>query len=261
MSNIYPIAVPKWGIEMVEGTINTWNKKEGDSIAKGDEVFEMESDKIVNVWDAPVEGVLRRIIAQEGDTHPVGALLGVIAAADVDDASIDVFIENFAGVDAGAGAEEKVDAPASKKAGGGDAATRSSPSVRKLAEELGVDLNSVTGTGRRGRITEDDVREAVSGSGNAPADEYEIIPLSATRKTIGKRLTEAKQTIPHFYLTVEYELDGLLKHRESLNAAGGQKVSVNDLVVWCVSRALMREPRMNVNLVGDDIFQFKDANV
>ncbi len=261
MSNIYPIAVPKWGIEMVEGTINTWNKQEGDSIAKGDEVFEMESDKIVNVWDAPVEGVLRRIIAQEGDTHPVGALLGVIAAADVDDASIDVFIENFAGVDAGTGAEEKVDAPASKKAGGGDAATRSSPSVRKLAEELGVDLNSVTGTGRRGRITEDDVREAVSGSGNAPADEYEIIPLSATRKTIGKRLTEAKQTIPHFYLTVEYELDGLLKHRESLNAAGGQKVSVNDLVVWCVSRALMREPRMNVNLVGDDIYQFKDANV
>ena len=261
MSNIYPIAVPKWGIEMVEGTINTWNKKEGDSIAKGDEVFEMESDKIVNVWDAPVEGVLRRIIAQEGDTHPVGALLGVIAAADVDDAAIDVFIESFAGADADAGAEEKVDTPMSKKAGGGDAATRSSPSVRKLAEELGVDLNSVTGTGRRGRITEDDVREAVSGSGNAPADDYEIIPLSATRKTIGKRLTEAKQTIPHFYLTVEYELDGLLKHRESLNAAGGQKVSVNDLVVWCVSRALMREPRMNVNLVGDDIYQFKDANV
>jgi pyruvate dehydrogenase E2 component (dihydrolipoamide acetyltransferase) len=261
MSNIYPIAVPKWGIEMVEGTINTWNKQEGDSIAKGDEVFEMESDKIVNVWDAPVEGVLRRIIAQEGDTHPVGALLGVIAAADVDDTAIDVFIENFAGADAGAGAEEKVDVPASKKAGGGDAATRSSPSVRKLAEELGVDLNSVTGTGRRGRITEDDVREAVSESGNAPADDYEIIPLSATRKTIGKRLAEAKQTIPHFYLTVEYELDGLLKHRESLNAAGGQKVSVNDLVVWCVSRALMREPRMNVNLVGDDIYQFKDANV
>lgn len=261
MSNIYPIAVPKWGIEMVEGTINTWNKQEGDSIAKGDEVFEMESDKIVNVWDAPVEGVLRRIIAQEGDTHPVGALLGIIAAADVDDTAIDTFIQSFAGGDAGAGTEKKENVPAPKKAGGGDAATRSSPSVRKLAEELGVDLNLVTGTGRRGRITEDDVREAVSEDGNTPSDDFEVIPLSATRKTIGKRLTEAKQTIPHFYLTVEYELDGLLTHRESLNAAGGQKVSVNDLVVWCVSRALMREPRMNVNLVGDDIYQFKDANV
>ena len=85
MSDIYPIAVPKWGIEMVEGTINTWNKAEGDAVAKGDEVFEMESDKIVNVWEAPVDGVLRRIIAEEGDAHPVGALLGVIAPADVAD--------------------------------------------------------------------------------------------------------------------------------------------------------------------------------
>ena len=92
MSEIYPIAVPKWGIEMVEGTITTWNKSEGDTVAKGDEVFEMESDKIVNVWDAPVAGVLRRIIAAAGDAHPVGALLGVIAAADVSDADIDQFI-------------------------------------------------------------------------------------------------------------------------------------------------------------------------
>ncbi|MDA9942977.1 hypothetical protein N9C62_10265 [Luminiphilus sp.] len=83
MSEIYPIAVPKWGIEMVEGTITTWNKSEGDTVAKGDEVFEMESDKIVNVWDSPVAGVLRRVIAAAGDAHPVGALLGVIAAADV----------------------------------------------------------------------------------------------------------------------------------------------------------------------------------
>ena len=95
MSNIYPIAVPKWGIEMIEGTINTWHFKEGDSVRKGDEVFEMESDKIVNVWDCPVDGVLRRILAQEGDTHPVGALLGVIAGAEVDDAAIDAFIAGF----------------------------------------------------------------------------------------------------------------------------------------------------------------------
>ena len=76
MSDIYPIAVPKWGIEMVEGTITTWNKSEGDTIAKGDEVFEMESDKIVNVWDSPVDGVLRRVLVPAGDAHPVGALLG-----------------------------------------------------------------------------------------------------------------------------------------------------------------------------------------
>jgi pyruvate dehydrogenase E2 component (dihydrolipoamide acetyltransferase) len=259
MSDIYPIAVPKWGIEMVEGTINTWNKQVGDSIAKGDEVFEMESDKIVNVWDSPVDGVLRRIIAQEGDARPVGALLGVIAAADVDDAAIDAFIADFAG--SGAGEAEAPAAAAPKSGGAGDAASRSSPSVRRLAQELDVDLNTVTGTGRRGRITDEDVRAAASGGGDAAPDGVEVIPLSATRKTIGKRLTEAKQQIPHFYLTVDYELDGLLAHRESLNAAGGKKVSVNDLVVWCVAQALMKEPRVNVNLVGDDIHQFKDANI
>ena len=97
MSEIYPIAVPKWGIEMVEGTINAWNKSEGDPVAKGDEVFDMESDKIVNVWESPVHGVLRRIIATEGEAHPVGALLGIIAAAEVSDTDIDNFIAGFGG--------------------------------------------------------------------------------------------------------------------------------------------------------------------
>ena len=92
MSDIYPIAVPKWGIEMVEGTITCWNKSEGDAISKGDEVFEMESDKIVNVWDSPVDGVLRRVLVPAGDAHPVGALLGVIADASVADNEIDAFI-------------------------------------------------------------------------------------------------------------------------------------------------------------------------
>ena len=124
-----------------------------------------------------------------------------------------------------------------------------------------MDLETVTGTGRRGRITDDDVREAASGGCADASDEVEIIPLSATRKTIAKRLTEAKQEIPHFYLTVEYELDGLLAHRKQLNESGGTKVSVNDLIVWCVSRALMKEPRANVNLVGDAIHQFKKANI
>lgn len=262
MSEIYPIAVPKWGIEMVEGTITTWNNAEGDTLAKGDEVFEMESDKIVNVWEAPVDGVLRRIVAQEGDAHPVGALLGVIAAADVDDTAIDAFIADFGGGSAASEDKPAAATPAAKAGGGNDAASRSSPSVRRLAQELNVDLNTVTGTGRRGRITDDDVRDAASGGGDdAGPDNVTVIPLSATRKTIARRLTEAKQQIPHFYLTVEYELDGLMAHRKTLNESGGTKVSVNDLIVHCIAKALMKEPRVNVNLVGDDIHQFEDANI
>jgi pyruvate dehydrogenase E2 component (dihydrolipoamide acetyltransferase) len=263
MSDIYPIAVPKWGIEMVEGTINQWNKQEGDPVARGDEVFEMESDKIVNVWDSPVDGVLRRIIAREGDARPVGALLGVIAPADIDDAAIDAFIADFKGDDSAEAAPTGEPAPATPAAGGpNDAYTRSSPAVRKLADELSVDLNAVTGTGRRGRITEDDVRAATSGDGDATAaDDVEVIPLSATRRTIASRLTKAKQDIPHFYLTVEYQLDGLLAHRGRLNEPGDTKISVNDLIIWCVSRALMQESRVNVNLLGDEIHQFRSANI
>ena len=262
MSEIYPIAVPKWGIEMVEGTITTWNKSEGDAIAKGDEVFEMESDKIVNVWDAPVAGVLRRIVAAAGDAHPVGALLGVIAAADVSDADIDQFIAEHSATRA-----ETESAPAAAETATpqqtiqtGDAYTRSSPSVRRLADELGVDLGTVTGTGRRGRITDDDVKAATGSDSSAP-EGVQVIPLSATRKTIARRLTEAKQSIPHFYLTAEYALDGLLAHRAKLNETGSVKVSVNDLLVWSVAQALMKEPRVNVNLVDDSIHQFDAAHI
>ena len=275
MSDIYPIAVPKWGIEMVEGTIVTWNKAVGDAISKGDEVFEMESDKIVNDWESPVDGVLRRRIVEEGETLPVGELLGVIAAAEVDDAAIDDFIRNFAGREATADPEPAtVAAPASPPATppatgiapGSDTGRRVNPVVRRLAAELGVDLDTVTGTGRNGRITKEDVELAAqSGVGATaataePAD-VEVIPLSPIRKTIGKRLSEAKREIPHFYLTTEYELDSMLAHRASMNESGGRKVSVNDLLVWCVAQALMKVPQVNVNLVGDDIHQFKHANV
>jgi len=261
VSDIYPIAVPKWGIEMVEGTITSWNKSEGDAIAKGDEVFEMESDKIVNVWDSPVDGVLRRVLVAEGDAHPVGALLGIIASADVADSDINAFIAQHNKAPAKPAPEDGgAQAAANQTVQTGDAYTRSSPSVRRLADELGVDLGTVTGTGRRGRITDEDVKAAAGGNSGSP-EGVEVIPLSAMRKTIARRLTEAKQTIPHFYLTAEYELDGLLAHRATLNEAGDVKVSVNDLIVWCVAQALMKEPRVNVNLVGDDIHQFRAAHV
>ena len=259
MSEFYAIAVPKWGIEMIDGRVNVWYKSVGDAVAKGDEVLVMESDKIVNVWESPVDGVLRRIVADEGEARPVGALLGVIADAAVDDSAIDSFIAAFDGAEP---VQKPAPAAAPAAGPGGDAATRSSPAVRKLAQELNIDLNTVTGTGRRGRITEDDVRAAASDGGeNATTDGVEVIPLSATRQTIARRLTEAKQEIPHYYLTVEYELDGLLAHRQTLNESGDNRVSVNDLIVSCVARALIREPRLNINVIDNQVHQFADANV
>jgi len=273
MSAIIPIAVPKWGIEMVEGTVNCWLKQAGDAIRKGEELLEIESDKIVNVWEAPVDGVLRRCLVAAGEARPVGSLLGIIASADVDDAVIDDYIAHF-GIatrsgDATAPAAESFASPASESPSNpeSDVNRRTNPVVRRLAEELGVDLEAVSGTGRNGRITQEDVRAAAQqrdaseetrGAGAAP---YEVIPLSTTRKTIARRLTKAKQDIPHYYLGVEWPLDGLLAHRARLNRTGDTKVSVNDLLVYCVGRALMKVPRVNVNVVGDTIHQFTTANV
>lgn len=282
MSKIYPVAVPKWGIEMVEGTVTSWNKSVGEAITKGDEIFEMESDKIVNVWEAPVDGVLRRILAEEGEARAVGELLAVIAAEDVDDAAIDAFISEFAGGEAteeaaeATAAEDKPAAAAptpstsaSSVAPSSDGARRVNPVVRRLADELGVNLDNITGSGRNGRITKEDiVAAAEAGDSSSAANDgvstgkdYDVIPLSATRKTIARRLSEAKRDIPHFYLNVDLDLDPLLAHRARINEETDTKVSVNDLLVWCVSRALLEEPRINVNLVGDDIHQFTCAHV
>ncbi len=282
MSKIYPVAVPKWGIEMVEGTVTSWNKAVGEAVSKGDEVFEMESDKIVNVWEAPADGTLRRILAEEGEARAVGELLGIIAADNVDDAAIDEFISSYGGAETSSAdtASETAAAPAaaaapaptaavSSVAPSADGGRRVNPVVRRLAEELGVDLDTVEGSGRNGRITKEDIVAAAEAGpatteSSADADaavDYQVIPLSATRKTIARRLSEAKRDIPHFYLSVDLNLEPLLAHRKKLNANGDTEVSINDLLVWCVARALMEEPRINVNLVGDDIHQFNNAHV
>jgi pyruvate dehydrogenase E2 component (dihydrolipoamide acetyltransferase) len=277
-SAIHPVAMPKMGIEMVEGTIAGWRKSVGDSVAAGDEVVEIESDKIINVWESPVDGVLRRCLAEDGEVLKVGALLGVIAAADVADAEIDAFMASFGGprelsaaaTSAPAVATAPVTAvtttPRVEASGSDEGARRVSPVVRRLAEELGVDLERVQGSGRNGRITTEDVeRAAHAGTTPAPAAAgaapEERIALSATRKTIARRLTEAKQQIPHYYLDTEYALDGLLAHRKRLNAEGGTRVSVNDLMIWCVARALLREPRLNITFDGETVTRHAHAHV
>ena len=274
MSDIHPIAVPKWGIEMVEGTVNSWLKQPGDAVSKGEEILEIESDKIVNVWEAPAAGILRRRLVEEGESREVGQLLGIIADAGVEDARIDAFIAAYAGSGAegaatGTGPAAPTaptpPAPAAPAATATDGAHRASPVVRRLAKELGVKLENLSGSGRNGRITQADVRAAADGTtASAPATNdsgVEISPFSATRKTIARRLVDAKQQIPHYYLNVEWEIDALLDRRRALNENSSTKISLNDLFVYCVARALMAEPRVNINVINDSIHQFTQANV
>lgn len=279
---IHAIAVPKWGIEMVEGTLNSWSKELGDQVGVGEEILELESDKIVNMLEAGGDGVLRRQLAEPGQTLLVGQLLGIIAAVSVDDAEIDKFIADWQATEAaksGPAAASKAPAPVPRRdsarreadqAGESTRSVRVSPVVRRLAAELGVDLASLTGTGRSGRITKEDV-EAAAASGPAsetpsePADPNPVTeePMTGMRRTIARRMQGAKQTIPHFYLTVDLPLEGIRAERAKLNQAQQEgRVSVNDLIIWCIARALKDVPEMNVQCADDErILRFEDADI
>jgi pyruvate dehydrogenase E2 component (dihydrolipoamide acetyltransferase) len=294
--------MPKWGIEMTEGTITSWRAAEGQRVEKGAEILDVETEKIVNAVEAPAGGTLRRILAGDGEVKAVGALIGVIADGQASDADIARFIESFVAAkvsfDPESAAVPVQPAPSAQPAApvqaraegdGLDEETRVSPIARRVAERLGVDLSKVTGTGRNGRISKEDVEQYAAQSGataesaaaTAPptaaiappagaagsrADSERIAPgtihrvrMSARRATIARRLAEAKQSIPHFRLDMDVDFGALLQHKRA--QAPGGRVTVNDLLLRGVALALVQHPMVNAQLVGEEILQFEDADI
>jgi pyruvate dehydrogenase E2 component (dihydrolipoamide acetyltransferase) len=294
---IIPLTMPKWGIEMTEGTITSWRVREGERIERGAEILDVETEKIVNAVEAPAAGVLRRIAVGEGETRPVGALIGVIADEQTSDAEIARFVERFVGAvvsfdpvdespagDATGGTPSAATASAAASsaaatsaapadAAGGDEG-KVSPIARRLAERLGVDLSKVVGTGRNGRVSKEDVEAfaAASGAsatsaaapasalGSAAASEPTRVRMSARRGTIARRLLESKQTIPHFRLDVDVDMGPLLEAKRSL-AAAGERITVNDLLLRATALALVQHPLVNAQLEGEEILQFPHADI
>ena len=227
-------------------------------------------------------GVLRRKLAEPGQTLLVGELLGIIAEASVEDSDIDTFVADWQEAEAAkagpAGANKGPASapsrePARREADQAQESTgrvRVSPVVRRLAAELGVDLASLKGSGRSGRITKEDV-EAAAASGpasetlseTADANPVTEEPMTGMRRTIARRMQGAKQTIPHFYLTVDLPLEAIQAARAKLNEEQGEgRVSVNDLVILCVARALKDVPEVNVQCADDDrILRFEHADI
>jgi pyruvate dehydrogenase E2 component (dihydrolipoamide acetyltransferase) len=220
---------------------------------------------------------LRRCLAEKGETLKVGALLGVIASPDLDDGTVDEFIAGFKPADTlvsqddpNAGKSEPTE-PAARKT---EAATepgepsprriRVSPAAARRARELGVDISRVKSAGRR--ISPADV-ERYAQHHQAPeiaapeSTAYEAHVLSATRKSIARKLAEAKQQIPHFYLTIDVQMDAALDRRTEINSDSTQKVSVNDVVMRATVIALQSIPDVNIHLVQDELRRFTQVNL
>ena len=262
--NIRAFTMPKWGIEMEEGVIREWHAKVGDKVNEGDIFVVIETDKIANDVELEFSSTLRWRIDGEGDAYPVGALISIFAEDSVSDEEVEIFRNNFVAVDASFANSEESE-------GSIDTSTENtkvplnlsiSPMAKELAENLGVDLTSVEGSGRKGRVSLQDVEQAAKAQGlysidnNDENNPHEVIKLTSMRKTIAKRLTEANRDIPHFYLRCKINMDNLIKSREA-NKQG----SINDYVLKACAIALKAEPDVNVNFMGESIHRFKHADI
>lgn len=291
-----PIKMPALSPTMEEGTLSKWLVKEGDSVAAGDILAEIETDKATMEFEAVDEGIIAGISVEEGtEGVKVGTVIAILAEEGEDLAEA----KTSGGGASAAAAEETPDPEAQPEAAPQAAATPAqssaatpapaaqsgdrviaSPLAKRIAEQKDLDLSGITGSGPNGRIVKSDVENAQRGQTPAKAADskpsaapapamdtdipHEATKLNNVRKIIAKRLTEAKQNIPHIYLTVDVQLDALLKLRSQLNAAleaDGVKLSVNDLLIKALARALLRVPSCNVSFQGDQLYTYSRADV
>jgi pyruvate dehydrogenase E2 component (dihydrolipoamide acetyltransferase) len=295
------LKMPALSPTMEEGTLAKWLVKVGDTVKSGDVMAEIETDKATMEFEAIDEGTVTSITVAEGtEGVKVGTVIATIAV-EGEDASA-------APVVAAATPEPKAEAPAAPVAEAAPATPSApapapapveaaagdriliSPLAKRLAEEKGLDLSTIKGTGPNGRIVKADVEGATPGAAKAahaasavapapaaapaaPAPAatpfttdipHEAVKLSNIRKVIARRLTESKQTIPHIYLTVDVRLDALLKLRGELNGAleaRGVKLSVNDMLIKALALALIEVPVCNVSFAGDTLIKYSRADI
>ena len=304
------ITMPALSPTMEEGNLSKWLVKEGDKVAPGDVIAEIETDKATMEVEAVDEGTVARIVVPAGtEGVKVNALIAVLAAEGEDAAAAAQSGNGAAEAPKAAATPAAVSAPAPAPVAAAPAAAAApapkkvdgervfaSPLARRLAKESGLDLAAVAGSGPHGRVVKADVEAAVAGgTAKAPAPtaavpaaapalakgaseeavlklfepgSYELVPHDGMRKTIAKRLVESKQTVPHFYVSVDCELDALLALRAQLNDAAPRKdgtpaykLSVNDLVIKALALALHDVPDANVSWTNSNMVKHKHADV
>ena len=294
------VLMPALSPTMTEGKIARWLKAEGDTVKSGQVLCEIETDKATMEVEAVDEGVLAKILVPGGaEGVKVNAVIALIAGEGEDakavaaggpaaSAAPKAAAPAAAPASAPAAAPAAASAPAASSSGSRVVA---SPLAKRMADQAGLDLSKIAGSGPGGRIVKHDVEAAVSGGGGAkraapaaasagaPAPvavssaalaaigPHKLVPLSTMRKVIARRLTESKQQVPHFYLTVDCEIDRLLAGRASLNARSPEKgpnafkLSVNDFVIKAVAAALRQVPNANASYSDDGMLLWDNVDI
>ena len=274
------IYMPKLSDTMTEGVVAEWTKKVGDKVASGEVLAEIETDKATMEFESFFDGVLLHIGVEKGKAAPVNAVLAIIgkegedisallAGANTPQPAAEAVAPDPAPITQptpvaqpiAAAAPTPAPAPAPVAASNASGRVIASPLAKKLAEEKGINIATVAGTGEAGRIVKRDVDHYVPYTpaqqtfNAAPAgiESYTEENVSQMRKTIARRLAESKFTAPHFYLTLDIDMDSAIKARKSMNQMDGVKVSFNDMVVKAVAMSLKQHPTINSSWLGDVI--------
>lgn len=260
------ILMPKLGLTMTEGLLASWRVGPGDHVRGGDVLFVVETEKIATEIEAQGDGRIETIEVAEGETVPVGA---VVATWSGDGAASPGDAARQPAPPATVRPVSTEAAPPPPLAHRGRIVA--TPLARRLAREAGIALAAVSGSGPRGRIKACDVTSAVAaGSKAAPPDAErpatQVVgarrPRSAIDRTVARRMVQAKQTIPHFYVLAEADVTALLKLRDDLNAMTGYtRISINHLVMAAVGRAILRMPEINVVVDGDDVVEVAGCDI
>ena len=294
------ILMPALSPTMTEGNVTKWLKKEGDEVRSGDVLAEIETDKATMEFEAVDDGRLGKILVPEGAegikvNQPIAVLLGEGEDASALDKIAEKRAKPAAAPTTVAAEPPPEPRPAPGRAGNGDGRIFASPLARRMAQQAGLDLAAITGSGPQGRIVKVDIEAALSGGRGTPAAARPILqpqpatpaapaaapalskervlalagnpayterPLTAMRRVIARRLTESKQTVPHFYLTVDCEIDELLKFRSELNAkSDAYRISVNDFLIRAAALALRRVPAANASWSDEAILLWDTVDI
>jgi len=277
------VLMPKMSDTMTDGVIAAWHKKVGDTVKSGDLLAEVETDKATMEYESYNSGTLLYIGAQAKESVPVNGVLAIIGEKDADWQTLLKAHQSKSSSSSDTVTETKSIAstsvaPAAVESTSTNGRVKASPLAKKMAKDLGYDIGKISGTGEGGRITKQDVESykpaatpsaPASGKAAAPVvlpqvvgqESFEEIAVSQMRKTIARRLSESKFTAPHFYLTMEINMDKAIEARKSINEVSPVKISFNDMVIKAVAASLRQNPDVNVSWLGDKMRKNHHINI